>query len=130
LVVDDEPDARELVQSVLETCNARVLVAKSASEAYETLLRERPEVLISDIGMPDEDGYSLIRRIRALPKEQGGRIPAVALTAYAQITDRTRALIEGFNNHVSKPAEPEELIAVVAAVAGRHGIKPSEPQRH
>jgi CheY-like chemotaxis protein len=69
-----------------------------ASEAYETLLRERPEVTISDIGMPDEDGYSLIRRIRALPKEQGSRIPAVALTAYAQISDRTRALIEGFNN--------------------------------
>jgi PAS domain S-box-containing protein len=123
LVVDDEPDARELVQSVLETCHARVTVAKSASEAYETLLREPPEVLISDIGMPDEDGYSLIRRIRALPKEQGGRIPAVALTAYAQISDRTRALIEGFNNHVSKPAEPEELIAVVAALAGRHGVK-------
>jgi PAS domain S-box-containing protein len=123
LVVDDEPDARELVQSVLETCNASVLVAKSANEAYEILLRERPEVLVSDIGMPDEDGYSLIRRIRALPREQGGRIPAVALTAYAQITDRTRALIEGFNNHVSKPAEPEELLAVVAAVAGRHGIK-------
>jgi PAS domain S-box-containing protein len=125
LVVDDEPDGRELVQSVLETCKAEVTVAKSASEAYETLLRERPEVLISDIGMPDEDGYSLIRRIRALPKDQGGRIPAVALTAYAQIADRTRALIEGFNNHVSKPAEPEELIAVVAAVAGRHGFTPS-----
>jgi CheY-like chemotaxis protein len=123
LVVDDEPDARELVQSVLETCNARVSLAKSAREAFETFLREPPEVLISDIGMPEEDGYSLIRRIRALPTEQGGRIPAVALTAYAHLSDRTRALIEGFNNHVSKPAEPEELIAVVAAVAGRHAFK-------
>jgi PAS domain S-box-containing protein len=126
LVVDDETDARELVQSVLESCHARVTVAKNASEAYEALLRERPEVLISDIGMPDEDGYSLIRRVRALPKEEGGRIPAVALTAYAQISDRTRALIEGFNNHVSKPAEPEELIAVVAALAGRHGVTSAE----
>lgn len=119
LVVDDEADARELVQSVLETCNVKVSVAKNAAEAFEKLRSERPNVLVSDIGMPDEDGYSLIRRIRALPKEQGGATPAVALTAYAHITDRTRALMEGFHNHVSKPAEPQELIAVVAALVAR-----------
>jgi PAS domain S-box-containing protein len=126
LVVDDEPDARDLVQSVLQTCNARVSVAKSAAEALHKLKQERPQVLVSDIGMPDEDGYTLIRKVRALPKSEGGDIPAVALTAYAHMADRTRALMEGFNNHVSKPAEPEELIAVVAAVAGRHARAAAE----
>jgi PAS domain S-box-containing protein len=121
LVVDDEPDARELVQSALEACHARVTLAKSAVEALHKLKQDRPAVLVSDIGMPDEDGYSLIRKIRALSKAEGGDVPAVALTAYAHIADRTRALMEGFNNHVSKPAEPQELIAVVAALAGRHG---------
>jgi PAS domain S-box-containing protein len=121
LVVDDEADARELVQSVLETCKARVTLAGSAAEALRKLQDERPQVLVSDIGMPEEDGYSLIRKVRSLPVERGGAVPAVALTAYAHLSDRTRALMEGFNNHVSKPAEPQELIAVVAAVAGRHG---------
>jgi PAS domain S-box-containing protein len=123
LVVDDEPDARELVQAVLETCNAQVSVAGSAREAFQKLRDEQPQVLISDIGMPDEDGYSLIRKVRALPANEGGTIPAVALTAYASIADRTRALMEGFNNHVTKPAEPVELVAVVAAAIGRHGRK-------
>jgi PAS domain S-box-containing protein len=126
LVVDDEPDGRELLKSVLETCHARVSVAKSAAEALQIFARDRPEVLVSDIGMPDEDGYSLIRKLRALPKTQGGDVPAVALTAYAQLSDRTRALMAGFHNHVSKPAEPQELIAVVAAVAGRHGRRPAK----
>ncbi|HEX6245835.1 MAG TPA: PAS domain-containing protein, partial [Polyangiales bacterium] len=120
LIVDDEPDARELLQSVLETCKARVSIAASAREAFQKLQDELPEVLISDIGMPEEDGYSLIRKVRGLPAAAGGATPAVALTAYASLADRTRALMEGFNNHVSKPAEPAELIAVVAAVAGRH----------
>jgi PAS domain S-box-containing protein len=120
LVVDDEPDARELVQSALEACHARVTLAKSAVEALHKLKLDRPAVLVSDIGMPEEDGYSLIRKVRALSKDEGGDVPAVALTAYAHIADRTRALMEGFNNHVSKPAEPQELIAVVAALAGRH----------
>jgi PAS domain S-box-containing protein len=125
LVVDDEPDARELLQSVLETCHARVTLARSAAEALQKFKLDLPQVLVSDIGMPGQDGYSLIREIRALPKAEGGSVPAVALTAYAHITDRTRALMEGFNNHVSKPAEPQELIAVVAAVAGRHGPAPT-----
>jgi PAS domain S-box-containing protein len=126
LVVDDEPDARELVQSALEACHARVTLAKSAAEALHRLKLDRPAVLVSDIGMPDEDGYSLIRKVRALPKADGGDVPAVALTAYAHIADRTRALMEGFNNHVSKPAEPQELIAVVAALAGRRRLRPTE----
>jgi PAS domain S-box-containing protein len=121
LVVDDELDARELVQSLLESCGAQVTSAATAAEAFARFLTDRPDVIVSDIGMPGEDGYSLIRRIRALQPEQGGRTPAVAVTAYAAGKDRTRALMEGFTHHVSKPTEPQELLAVVAAAVGRHG---------
>jgi len=119
LVVEDEEHSRELLLTVLQQCNARVSTASSAAEALLLLMKERPEVLISDIGMPGEDGYSLIRKVRALPPEAGGRTPAVALTAYARVEDRTRALRSGFNMHVPKPIEPAELIAVVANLAGR-----------
>jgi CheY-like chemotaxis protein len=80
----------------------------------------RPDVLVSDIGMPVEDGYSLISAVRSLPRDQGGQVPAIALTAYARLEDRTRALTRGFNNHVAKPVEPSELLAVIASVAGRY----------
>jgi CheY-like chemotaxis protein len=93
--------------------------AASAAEALEVLLRTRPNVLVTDIGMPQEDGYVFIRRVRALPPEQGGDVPAVALTAYARAEDRTQALLAGFQMHVSKPVEPAELIATVATLAGR-----------
>ncbi len=119
LVVDDERDARELLLRVLADCGAQVLTAESAEEALAIAARERPHVLVSDIGMPHADGYELLRRIRELPDPAVARIAAVALTAFARSEDRTRALRAGFVLHVSKPVEPSELIATVASVAGR-----------
>jgi len=119
LVVDDEPDARELIASVLEQCGATVLTAASAAEALEVVRTATPDVLISDIGMPAQSGYDLIRRVRALPPEQGGRTPAVALTGYARMEDRTRALVAGFQTHVPKPIDPTELLIVVATALDR-----------
>jgi PAS domain S-box-containing protein len=119
LVVDDEPDAREIISSILVESGATVRVAASAEEAFLALRADRPSVLVSDVGMPGEDGYGLIRRVRALSGSDGGRTPAVALTAYAQIQDRTRALLEGFQLHIAKPVEPAELVAAVANLGGR-----------
>jgi CheY-like chemotaxis protein/two-component sensor histidine kinase len=116
LVVDDEPDARMLIKRLLEDHRAVVNVAASASEAFEMLRAAPPDVLISDVGMPGEDGYSLIRRIRALPPAEGGAVPAVALTAYARPEDRRNAVMAGFQHHVTKPAEPAELITMVASL--------------
>jgi PAS domain S-box-containing protein len=120
LVVDDEADARELLMAVLEQCGAEAIAVASAAEALEALQRWRPDVLVSDIGMPQEDGYVLIGKVRALVPEQGGRIPAIALTAYARAEDRTRALAAGFQTHVPKPVEPAELAFVIASLAGRY----------
>jgi CheY-like chemotaxis protein/two-component sensor histidine kinase len=119
LVVDDEVDARALVKRLLETNQATVLTAASAAEAVEVLTRERPHLLVTDIGMPGTDGYQLLQQVRALPAGAGGDIPAVALTAFARSEDRRRALLAGFQLHVSKPVEPAELLAVVANVAKR-----------
>ncbi len=122
LVVDDETDARELVIQILEDCGAKVVAVASASEAIRVLTAPSsspPDILVSDIGMPNEDGYALIRRVRALDADRGGRIPAVALTAYARPEDRNAALSAGFQSHVAKPVEPAELIAVIANLAGR-----------
>jgi CheY-like chemotaxis protein len=121
LVVDDEPDARSVVRRLLEECQATVVTASSAAEALELVGREPPTVLVSDIGMPGEDGYALIRRVRALEKARGGDTPAVALTAYARSEDRVRAIQSGFQMHVAKPVEAAELVMVVAALAGRAG---------
>jgi PAS domain S-box-containing protein len=118
LVVDDEPDARRLLTEVLGRRGAEVQSASSVVEALELLQVWRPHVLLSDIGMPDGDGYELIRRVRALPEERGGRTPAAALTAYAGPGDRARALSDGYQLHVAKPVEPAELTAVVASLAG------------
>jgi signal transduction histidine kinase/CheY-like chemotaxis protein len=119
LAVDDERDARELVQRVLEDCGARVFIAGSVDEAIAEIERHRPQVLISDIGMPDADGFDLMRRLRALGRERGGDIPAIALTAFARAEDRTKAFRAGFRMHVSKPVEASELCAAVANAAGR-----------
>jgi signal transduction histidine kinase/ActR/RegA family two-component response regulator len=121
LVVDDEPDARSLVKRLLEDCGAKVEAAGSAAEAVRLVPTVRPNVLVSDIGMPVVDGYELLRRVRALGRQQGGDVPAVALTAFARSEDRTRALMAGYLVHVSKPVEPHELIATVATVGGRTG---------
>lgn len=121
LVVDDQPDARELIKRVLEECDAEVFTAGAAEEALEVVERDRPDVLVSDIGMPEVDGYELLRRVRALGHTRGGRMPAIALTAFARSEDRTNALRAGFLVHVSKPVEPSELVATVASVVGRTG---------
>ncbi len=122
LVVDDEPDARELVKRVLENCDATVLTASTAAEALDAVVRERPNVLVSDIGMPGEDGYALIRKVRALDKETGGATPAVALTAYARSEDQAAALAHGFQVHVTKPIEPAALVMTVAKLVGREAV--------
>ena len=121
LVVDDEADTCELLQVILEGCGAQVKTASSAAAALEAVAEEVFDVLISDIGMPDEDGYSLIAKVRALGKERGGKVPAAALTAYASEKDRIRVLQSGFQIHVPKPISPRELVAVVANLAGRTG---------
>jgi PAS domain S-box-containing protein len=119
LAVDDEQDARNLLKRVLEECGARVVVAASSQQGLDLLKTERPDMIISDIGMPEEDGYEFIRKVRALEAERGGRTPAAALTAFARAEDRTRALRAGYQTHVAKPVEPTELAAVVASLATR-----------
>jgi CheY-like chemotaxis protein len=117
LVLDDEQDAREVVQMILEQGGARVALASTVNEALEAVHTFRPDVVVSDIGMPEEDGYVFIEKLRAFPREQGGRTPAIALTAYARAEDRRRALVAGFQNHAAKPIEPQELVMVVANLA-------------
>jgi PAS domain S-box-containing protein len=122
LSVDDEPDARELVRRLLVECGATVVTAGSAEEALAAMDAGGPiDLLISDIGMPETDGYELIRRVRQRGPERGGDVPAVALTAYARSEDRTRAMLAGFHGHVAKPVEPAELVATVASLARRAG---------
>jgi len=119
LVVDDEPDARELIKRVLEGSEAEVLSASSGSEALPIIEQARPHVLVSDIGMPEMDGYEFLQKVRALGSARGGMVPAVALTAFARSEDRTRTLLAGYQVHISKPVEAAELIATVASAAGR-----------
>ena len=121
VVVDDEVDARALDKRVLEDRGAVVRAAGSAEEVLRLFGEEKPDVLVSDIAMPGEDGYSLIRRVRALRAEGGGNVPAVALTAYARAEDRMKAILAGFQMHVTKPVEPAELLTMVASLAGRTG---------
>ncbi|MDT4895347.1 MAG: hypothetical protein QOH25_424 [Acidobacteriota bacterium] len=124
LVVDDEPDARELIRVVLTGRDAEVVEAGSAVEALAEMERQRFDVLVSDIGMPGMDGYALISKIRQLPVERGGRIPAAALTAYAGVEDRMRVLSAGYQIHIPKPVEPAELTTVVANLAERYAASP------
>jgi CheY-like chemotaxis protein/anti-sigma regulatory factor (Ser/Thr protein kinase) len=130
LVVDDEPDSRDMVATVLELAGAEALVAGTAAEGLSILIRERPDVLLSDLEMPGEDGYSLVRRVRALPPDSGGLTPAAALTAYAGAEHRTKTLLAGFQLHVAKPVQPAELAAVVASLAARSFAAPeARPRR-
>ena len=119
VVVEDEPDASDLLVVVLEQCGAKVKAVRSAGEGLEAVQRVRPDVLISDIGLPGEDGYVLIQKLRALPPSAGGRTPAIALTAFARAEDRTRALRAGFHAHVPKPVEAPELLAVIDSLVLR-----------
>jgi CheY-like chemotaxis protein/anti-sigma regulatory factor (Ser/Thr protein kinase) len=119
LVVDDEEDARLLVRRILEDCEAEVAVAASTAEALAKLDEARPDVMICDIGMPELDGYDLIRAVRARSRDRGGATPAVALTAFARPEDRLRALRAGFQMHLAKPVDQAELIVAVANLAGK-----------
>ena len=116
LVVDDEPDAREILRRVLGSANAQVRTAASAQEAMTQIREFRPDVLVSDIGIPGEDGYALLRRVRALSPTEGGRIPAIALTAFARAEDRSRTLNAGFQVHLAKPVQAADLLASIAAL--------------
>lgn len=119
LVVDDDVDGREVIASALLAREALVVTAANAREAMEALEASRPDVVVSDIGMPGEDGYALMERVRALPIERGGRTPAIALTAYARYADRAKALLAGFTAYASKPITPNELILLIATASGR-----------
>jgi PAS domain S-box-containing protein len=119
LVADDEPDAREIIAAILAEGGAEIATASSAREALGLIGQWNPDLLISDIGMPGESGYDLIRKVRALPPGRGGQTPAVALTAYARPEDRLKVLSAGFQMHVPKPIEPIELATVVASLMKR-----------
>ncbi|WP_445304687.1 PAS domain-containing protein [Microcoleus sp. Pol7_A1] len=114
LVVDDEADSREFVAFVLEQAGATVTSVASATKALQAFSQAVPEIVVSDIGMPEMDGYMLMRHIRSLPLEQGGQIPAIALTAYAGEMDRQQAIAAGFQRHLAKPVDPEEVVAMIA----------------
>jgi CheY-like chemotaxis protein len=116
LIVDDDTDGRELVAFLLEQLGAQVISATSAHEALLILPQAKPDVLLSDIGMPDMDGYMLIQQVRTFSPEQGGQIPAIALTAYAGDMNQQQALAAGFQKHISKPIEAEELIQVISSL--------------
>ncbi|HEX8118031.1 MAG TPA: response regulator, partial [Pyrinomonadaceae bacterium] len=131
LVVDDNADARELLALVLGRAGAEVTAAASAAAALELLRQAEVDVLISDIGMPAEDGYALIGQARSLTAGRARRPPAVALTAYASEADRRRALAAGFDAHIPKPVEPAELVSVIAGLVAppRRDARPSDKRR-
>lgn len=117
LVVDDEEDARVMLAKVLQKAGANVRTASSAAEALAAFQSSVPTVLVSDIGMPEEDGFALIKAVRALPPSNGGQVPAIALTAYTRMEDRVQVFSSGFQMHLAKPAESKELLAVVESLA-------------
>lgn len=113
LIVDDNDDALELMAFILEECQIKVIKARSVVEALQSLDRSRPHLLISDVSMPGEDGYALIQKVRKLTAEQGWYLPVVALTAFVTTEERLRLLAAGFQMHLSKPIDPNDLIAAV-----------------
>jgi signal transduction histidine kinase/ActR/RegA family two-component response regulator len=127
LVIDDEREVRDLVEAILADAGAIVATAGTVGEALGAIERFRPEVIVSDVSMPDGDGYALIRRIRSHGAARGGHVPAVALTTHARSEDRIRALAAGYNTHVTKPVEPGELVAVVASLRGLRRATPATP---
>jgi signal transduction histidine kinase/ActR/RegA family two-component response regulator len=120
LIVDDEADTRDLLTMILRQYGAEASSAGSAREAIARLNQQLSDVMVSDIGMPDEDGYELIRQVRALPAERGGNTPAIALTAYARVEDRLKAFQAGYQMYIAKPVEPAELVAVIASLLERN----------
>jgi CheY-like chemotaxis protein len=119
LLVDDEPEAREIISTVIMRTGAEVTACTSATEALAKLAEWKPDVILSDIAMPDEDGYSFIGKVRSLPRDKGGETPAAALTAYARDVDRRQALAAGYQMHIAKPIGASQLVHMVARLAGR-----------
>ena len=119
LVVEDEPDARDLLRQLLEQCGIEVTDASSADKALSAIDQQRFDAIVSDIGLPDTDGYTFLRTLRARPAARGGRIPAIALSAYTRLHDRTEALDAGFHFHVAKPVDATELLAILASLIRR-----------
>lgn len=117
LVIDDDDDCRELLATLLEGRNAEVICASSAAEGLSQVVAERPTLIVSDIGMPGEDGYSFMRRLRALPRELGGALPSIALTAFNLPRDRAEALAAGFSSHMSKPIDFSLLCDQIKALS-------------
>jgi CheY-like chemotaxis protein len=133
LLLDDEEDARESLRVLLERSGASVTAVGSVAEALRRIGDFRPDVILSDIAMPEEDGYRFIRRVRSLPPESGGTTPAAALTAYASREDRRNALLAGYQEHIPKPPDPARLIALIAWLAREKSnviAKPPESQLH
>jgi PAS domain S-box-containing protein len=123
LIVDDETDARELMRLVLEEAGAKVAMAASSAEGLDQIRRQIPDVMLVDIGMPKEDGYDFLRRVRALSRDKGRQVPAVAVTAYAREQDRERAYAAGFHSHVAKPVMPPQLIQIIEDVAAAAHVR-------
>lgn len=123
LIVDDEPEAREIISTVITRTGGEVTACTTAKEAFAKLLEWKPDVILSDIAMPDEDGYSFIGKVRSLPPEKGGETPAAALTAYARDIDRRQALAAGYQMHIAKPIGASQLVTMVARLAGRETWK-------
>ena len=121
LIVEDDTDSREMLVEVLKQFGVNVVAVASVAEALEAIEQTRPDVLVSDIGMPGEDGYDLIRKLRALPAERGGMIPAVALTGYVSGKDRAETISAGYQEHISKPVEPSKLIGVITGLVKHNG---------
>jgi CheY-like chemotaxis protein len=119
LLVDDEAEAREIISTVIMRTGGEVKTCKSASEGLSKLAEWKPDVILSDIAMPDEDGYSFIQQVRTLPRDKGGETPAAALTAYARDVDRRQALAAGYQMHIAKPISASQLITMIARLAGR-----------
>jgi len=119
LLVEDDDDSRKLLGAMLKRYGARITSTKSAAEALRVFEGELPDVLVSDIGMPDQDGYELVRKLRALPPEKGGNTPAIALTGYASRKDKERALSSGYQQHMAKPIEQADIVKAIAALVGR-----------
>jgi CheY-like chemotaxis protein len=124
LVVDDDANTRQLLSEALEICGAKVRVSASAREAQHTLATWHPDLVISDIGMPREDGYELIRRVRHLPPDEGGKTPAIACTGYTRAEDRERAMHAGFDAVVGKPVDIDVLLDTIVHVTGVRGLGP------
>lgn len=123
VVVDDDDDARDLLTTMLSQRSAQVFAAECASDAFDLVKRERPDVLVSDIAMPEEDGYMLVARVRALPGDHGGRTPAIAVTAYAGRADRERALDAGFDAHFSKPIDIDSLVDALLEIRSARDVR-------